>query len=164
MSSVLKPIQTLKEYFWCHVYCTHLGTPWYQIVGASRTISTRESRYPRCGATSQEKKLVKKTSWLWLWPAVTVTSSWPWMSPAIGTVTSICCVHHSCTFPTSSSKRVYCNGDIWDLNQLVENNQTKQNKTVTDSKGNVSEHRAWERLSLSSTTFAPIFRALCFNF
>jgi hypothetical protein len=84
------------------------------------------------------------------------------MSPAIGT--SIRCVHHSCTFPTSSSGRVYRSGDIWNLKQIVENNETKQNKTVTDSKEKVSEHRAWETLSLSSTTFAPILRALCFNF
>jgi len=28
--------RTLKEYFWCYFYCAHLGTPWYQIVGASR--------------------------------------------------------------------------------------------------------------------------------
>jgi len=44
IGSVLKPIQTLKEYFWSHVYCVHLGTPWYQIVGAFRTVSNRESR------------------------------------------------------------------------------------------------------------------------
>ena len=43
MGSVLKPILTLKEYFWCHVYCAHLGAPWYQIVGASRTVSNRGS-------------------------------------------------------------------------------------------------------------------------
>jgi len=46
MGSVLKPIQTLEEFFLCHVYCAYLGTPWYQIVGASRTVSNRESRYP----------------------------------------------------------------------------------------------------------------------
>jgi len=46
MGSVLKRIQTLKEYFWCHVYCAHLGTPWYRIVGACRTVCNRESRYP----------------------------------------------------------------------------------------------------------------------
>jgi len=28
MVSVLKPIQTLKDYFLCHVYCAHLGIPW----------------------------------------------------------------------------------------------------------------------------------------
>ena len=28
-------------------YCAQLGTPWHQIVGASRTVSNRESRYPR---------------------------------------------------------------------------------------------------------------------
>jgi len=48
IGSVLKPIQTLKEYFSCHVYCAHLGTLWYQIVGSSRTVSNRESRYPPC--------------------------------------------------------------------------------------------------------------------
>ena len=46
MVSVLKLIKTLKEYFWCHIYCAHLGIPWYQIVGASRTVFNRESRYP----------------------------------------------------------------------------------------------------------------------
>jgi len=44
MGSVLKPIQTLKEYISCHVYCAHLGTPWYQIVGGSRTISNMHCR------------------------------------------------------------------------------------------------------------------------
>ena len=46
MGSVLKPIQTLKEYFWCHFYCAQLAIPLHQIVGASRTVSNRESRYP----------------------------------------------------------------------------------------------------------------------
>jgi len=47
MGSVLILIQTLKEYFSCHVYCAHLGTPWYQNVGASCTVSNWESRYPQ---------------------------------------------------------------------------------------------------------------------
>jgi len=47
IGSVLKPIQTLKEYFWSYSYCAQLGTPWHQIVGASRTVSNRESWYPR---------------------------------------------------------------------------------------------------------------------
>ena len=42
-----KQIQTLKECLCCHIYCVHLGTPWYQIVGDSRTVFNRESRYPR---------------------------------------------------------------------------------------------------------------------
>jgi len=46
MGSVLKPIQTLKEYLCCHIYCAHLATPWYKIVGTSRIVSDRESRYP----------------------------------------------------------------------------------------------------------------------
>jgi len=41
MGSVPKLIQTLKEYFWCHNYCAHFGTPWYQIVRASHTVSNR---------------------------------------------------------------------------------------------------------------------------
>ena len=53
MGSVLKPILTLKEYFWCHVFCAHLGAPWYQIVGASCTVSNRGSRYPRHGQIRQ---------------------------------------------------------------------------------------------------------------
>jgi len=39
-------ILTLKECLCCHIYCAHLGTPWYQIVGDSSTFSNRESRYP----------------------------------------------------------------------------------------------------------------------
>jgi len=35
-----KQIQTLKECLCCHIYCVDLGTPWYQIVGDSRTVST----------------------------------------------------------------------------------------------------------------------------
>jgi len=54
IGSVLKPIQTLKEYFWSHVYCAHLGIPWYQIVGASRTVSNRESRYPHQNRPTDE--------------------------------------------------------------------------------------------------------------
>ena len=46
IGSVLKPIQTLKEYFWSHVHCAHLGTPCYQIFGSSRTVSNREYRIP----------------------------------------------------------------------------------------------------------------------
>ena len=49
MGSVLKPIQTLKEYFVCHLIAltlVPLGTTWYQIVGASRTVSQRQSLYP----------------------------------------------------------------------------------------------------------------------
>ena len=42
MGSVLKPIQTLKEYFLCHVSGAHLGTTWYQIIGASRRVSNKE--------------------------------------------------------------------------------------------------------------------------
>ena len=55
IGSVLKPIQTLKEYFWSHVYCAHLGIPWYQIVGASRTVSNRESRYPHQNRPTDEQ-------------------------------------------------------------------------------------------------------------
>jgi len=35
-----KQIQTLKESLCCHIYCVHLGSPWYQIVGDSRTVCT----------------------------------------------------------------------------------------------------------------------------
>ena len=39
--------QTLKECFCFYIYCTHLGTPRYQIVGNICTVPNRESRYPR---------------------------------------------------------------------------------------------------------------------
>ena len=39
--------QTLKEYFCFYIYCTHLGTPRYRIVGDICTVPNRESRYPR---------------------------------------------------------------------------------------------------------------------
>jgi len=42
---VLKLIQALKEYFLCHVYCAHFGTPWHQIVTASCTVAARKSNY-----------------------------------------------------------------------------------------------------------------------
>ena len=42
-------IQTLKDCLCCHIYCAHLGTPWYQIVGDSRTGSNYESWYPPGG-------------------------------------------------------------------------------------------------------------------
>jgi len=39
-------IQTLKECLCCQIYCAYLGAPWCKIVGASRAVSNRESRYP----------------------------------------------------------------------------------------------------------------------
>ena len=42
MGSVLKPLQTLKEYFSCHLVSLGtklLGIPWYQIVGAPSMVS-----------------------------------------------------------------------------------------------------------------------------
>ena len=71
IGSVLKPIQTLKKYFWSHVYCAQLGTPWHQIVGVSRTVFNRESLYPRradsCMATNDESgsqpKLFARMVW-----------------------------------------------------------------------------------------------------
>jgi len=44
---VLKPIQTLKEYFWSHIYCAHPSVTRLKIVWASCTVSNRESQYPR---------------------------------------------------------------------------------------------------------------------
>ena len=46
MGSVLKPIQTLKEFFYVTSIALTLVPLWYQIAGASRTVSNRESRYP----------------------------------------------------------------------------------------------------------------------
>ena len=63
-SVLLKSIQTLKEYFSCHIYCAHLDTPWYQIVGFPRTVSNRESRYPRrVPVSSLELELVSEGTW-----------------------------------------------------------------------------------------------------
>jgi len=35
-----------KKCFFCHIYCAHLGTPWYSTVTVSRAVANRESRYP----------------------------------------------------------------------------------------------------------------------
>ena len=40
-------IQTLKEYFCCHIYGAQLGPPWAKIVGACSAVSKWESRYLR---------------------------------------------------------------------------------------------------------------------
>jgi len=38
--------QTLTDCLCCHICCAHLGTSWNTILGASRAVSNRESRYP----------------------------------------------------------------------------------------------------------------------
>jgi len=39
--------QTLKEYFFCHIYCAYLCSRVFAIVIASCAVSNRESWYPR---------------------------------------------------------------------------------------------------------------------
>ena len=56
-------IQTLKECLCCHTYCAHLGTPWYQIVGACRAVSDWKSRYPR-PTPKNEPKMNKIWGWV----------------------------------------------------------------------------------------------------
>jgi len=43
----LNQMQTLKDCFFHHVYCAHLGTPWHRAVTASCAAYYRESRYTR---------------------------------------------------------------------------------------------------------------------
>jgi len=49
-------MQTLKDCLCCHICCAQLETSWDAIVGASRAVSNRESRYPHffsCFAATQ---------------------------------------------------------------------------------------------------------------
>jgi len=73
-------IQTLKEHFCCHIYCAHLGTPWYKIVGAFRAVSITESRYPRGGVVPHPSLFLRvPKNCRNFWPTLiltTTTSMW----------------------------------------------------------------------------------------
>jgi len=47
-------IQTLTECLGCHIYCAQLEPPWVTIVGASRAVPNRESRYPPHEGTERD--------------------------------------------------------------------------------------------------------------
>jgi len=59
------PIQTLKEYFSCHIYCAQLRAHLGKIVEASCAVSNRRSRYPPRNAHAEGRKILEANQRLW---------------------------------------------------------------------------------------------------